>query len=76
MEKLIPVVAMKNIYYEPKGRPDKGKLYLKGQEFKVEEDAFSDYDKPVKGVRGQVRGSMRRLDKPEVVAPVGSGKRG
>ena len=76
MDKLIPVVAMKRVYYEPKDRPDKGKLYQVGEKFNVEESAFSDYDKPIKGVRGQVRGCMRRLDKPEVVAPVGSGKKG
>lgn len=73
MEKLIPVVAMKRIYYEPEGRPDKGKLYTEGQEFKCEESRFSDYDKVTKTAKGGViRGCMRRLDKPQVE----SGKKG
>ncbi len=76
MEKLVKVRAMKRVYYEPEGRPDKGKLYLEGQEFMCEESRISDYDKPVKGVRGQVRGCMRRLDKEVPAAPVAGGKKG
>ena len=72
MDKLIRVVAMKNCYIEadPVDRPGRGKLYLKGQEFKCPESQFSDYDKVVESKRGNSRGTMRRLEKPE---PVGKG---
>jgi hypothetical protein len=73
MDKLIKVKAMKRLYYEPEGRPDKGKLYLEGQEFMCEESRFSDFDKETKTLKGGViRGCMRRLDKPQVEA----GKKG
>ena len=82
MDKLIKVKAMKRTYYEvdPVNRPGYGKLYLVGEEFLCEESRFSDYDDQKKGVKGHVvRGTMRRLDKPEPVAasaPVAKGKKG
>ena len=72
MEKLIRVRAMKRLYYEPENRTDQGKLYMEGQEFDVEPSRFSDYDKPITGIKGHVvRGSMRRVtpsNEPLVVA--------
>lgn len=73
MDKLIKVKAMKNCYVEmdPVNRPGHGKLYLKGQVFECPESQISDYDKVVETKRGNMRGAMKRLDKPE---PAGKGK--
>lgn len=70
---LIRVRAEKNVWYEP--MPGKGKLYLKGEEFMVDEEHFSDSkETKVKDKGGKelkFRGSMTRvLPEPVVTASV------